>query len=61
VGSFGAIFDFDLVGSALWGGSDEGLNASLSISFVLVALILPLIMWRRGRGAGPAIAPPALG
>ncbi len=50
VGSFGAVYDLDLVGSAWWGGSDEGLNASIAISFVLVALIVPVAVWR-GRPA----------
>jgi membrane protease YdiL (CAAX protease family) len=50
-GSFGALFDFDLAGSALWGGSDEGLNASIAVSFVLVAVIVPLALWRRGTPA----------
>jgi uncharacterized protein len=47
VGSFGAINDRDLAGAALWGGSTEGLNASLAITFVLLALILPLAAWKR--------------
>jgi membrane protease YdiL (CAAX protease family) len=46
-GSFGAMFDFDLVGSTWWGGSDEGLNASVAVTCVLIALILPLAAWRR--------------
>lgn len=41
-----AFVDFDLTGSGLWGGSDEGLNASLAVTFVLVALCLPLVLWR---------------
>jgi membrane protease YdiL (CAAX protease family) len=51
-GSFGALFDYDLAGSAWWGGSDEGLNASLAVSFVLLAIVLPLAAWRR-RGPAP--------
>jgi uncharacterized protein len=47
IGSFGAIIDRDLAGSALWGGSTEGLNASVAITFVLLALILPLAAWKR--------------
>lgn len=46
VGSFGAVFDRDLVGRAIWGGSDEGLNASIAVTLVLIALILPLVRWR---------------
>jgi len=50
-GSFGALFDHDLIGAAIWGGSDEGLNASLAVTLVLAALLAPLATWRR--------APPA--
>lgn len=48
VGSFGAILDRDLAGSALWGGSAEGLNASLAASFVLFALLIPIAAWPGG-------------
>lgn len=55
VGSFGALFDRDLVGRAIWGGSGEGLNASVAMTLVLVALVLPLVRWRGVRpGAVPA-------
>ncbi len=47
IATFGAITDYDIVGSALWGGSEEGLNASLAISFVLAAVALALIRWHR--------------
>lgn len=53
VATFGALTDHDIVGSALWGGSEEGLNSSLAISFVLVALIVPLIARRK---SAPALA-----
>ena len=43
VGEFGSLFNQDMVGVALWGGSDEGLNASIAMSVVLVALIVPLL------------------
>lgn len=46
MGSFGALHDVDIVGSVLWGGSGEGLNASLAMTFALVALVLPTIVWR---------------
>jgi len=52
VGSFGAIVDLDLSGSANWGGSAEGLNASLAMSFVLIALLLPVAAWRWPGGQG---------
>lgn len=37
-----AIFNFDLTGSRLWGGSAEGLNNSLAVTFVLLAFCVPL-------------------
>lgn len=44
--AYGSIWDFDLSGSSLWGGSTEGLNASLPVTLVLTALILPLLAIR---------------
>ena len=44
VGSFGAWFDLDLTGPALWGGSSEGLNASLAMTLTLFALLVPLLI-----------------
>lgn len=40
---FGSLFNHDMIGSPLWGGSDEGLNASIAMSVVLIALIVPLL------------------
>ena len=40
---FGSLLNHEMVGSALWGGSEEGLNASIAMSVVLVALIVPLL------------------
>jgi membrane protease YdiL (CAAX protease family) len=48
VGSFGSLYDFELTGMPFWGGSTEGLNMSIGTTFVLVALILPLAVWRFG-------------
>lgn len=45
-GSFGALFDWELSGSRLWGGSPDGLNASLSASFALLALLVATLGWR---------------
>lgn len=45
VGNFGALFDFDLAGNALWGGSAEALNASLSTSFVLAGAVVAAALW----------------
>ena len=55
VAEFGAMFDHDMVGLPLWGGSEEGLNASLAMTFVLVALILPLLPVFARRTAARAI------
>ena len=52
---WGSILNLDMSGSALWGGSEEGLNASLAVTFVLLALCVPLALWRRG-GAGLKLA-----
>jgi uncharacterized protein len=46
LGVFGALHNFDIAGPALWGGSDEGLNASVGTMIVLLALILPLALGR---------------
>jgi len=50
VGGFGALFDRELVGAALWGGSGEGLNASLGMSFALLAILVPLTLAHRRTG-----------
>jgi hypothetical protein len=42
---FGSLIDLDLLGLPLWGGQEEGLNASLGATAVLLALIIPLV-WR---------------
>ncbi len=52
---WGSILNLDMTGSALWGGSEEGLNASLAVTFVLLALCVPLALWRR-RGASLKLA-----
>lgn len=46
VGGYGALADFDLVGSPWWGGSEQGLNASVGTTAVLLALIVPLAVGR---------------
>lgn len=42
-GALGSLLDYDLLGGALWGGQEEGLNASIGTTVVLLALILPLL------------------
>ena len=56
-GSFGAFHDLDLSGGALWGGSAEGLNASVAMTLVMVAIILPLGLTRRARISAPSSVP----
>ena len=48
IGSFGAWLDLDLAGPALWGGSEEGLNASLAMTLTLFALLVPLMILSKG-------------
>ncbi len=47
IGSFGSLFDFDLAGAPIWGGSAEGLNASLAMAMALIVLLVPLAMLAR--------------
>lgn len=56
VGGFGALWDLELAGAALWGGSEEGLNASLGMTLVLLAVLLPLAAGARRRVAVPVAA-----
>jgi uncharacterized protein len=39
IGSFGSVVDVELSGAAIWGGSAEGLNASVVLTLVLALLI----------------------
>lgn len=57
VGTFGAIVNYDLSGAALWGGSDEGLNASIAMTIALLALVIPLIILARATPRSGAGAP----
>ncbi|HKH01024.1 MAG TPA: CPBP family intramembrane glutamic endopeptidase [Bradyrhizobium sp.] len=43
-GSFGSILNLDLVGSSWWGGSAEGLNASVAMTMALAAVLSPLLI-----------------
>lgn len=52
VGSFGAFYDLELTGASAWGGSDEGLNASVAMTLTLFALLVPLVILVRSRGEG---------
>ncbi len=47
VGVFGTVFDLDLRGQSLWGGSEEGLNASVALCIGLVWAIVPHALWRK--------------
>lgn len=59
-GSFGAFVDLDLTGIALWGGSGEGLNASLAMTLALLALIVPQAIAARDLLMRPPANAPAL-
>lgn len=59
-GAFGALFDIDLIGPVRLGGSADGLNASLLLTAVLAAIILPLVL-RRPLAAKAAPATPEMG
>jgi membrane protease YdiL (CAAX protease family) len=54
IGPFGAITDFDMIGSPLWGGSSDGLNGSLAVTFTLIALAIPAAVWSRSIKQSPA-------
>jgi membrane protease YdiL (CAAX protease family) len=49
IGAFGTLLDFDLSGPAQWGGSEEGLNASLAMTVALALIIVPLVIAVRRR------------
>jgi membrane protease YdiL (CAAX protease family) len=49
ISHYTALFDWDLTGAAIWGGSTDGLNASISTTFVLVAFIIVTASWRAAR------------
>lgn len=56
-GTLGSYVDLELLGTALWGGHEEGLNASVGTVIVLTALILPLLRAPAAKNA--AVAAPA--
>lgn len=43
VGELGALSNHQMLGPAIWGGSEEGLNASIAMTLVLAALVIPLL------------------
>ena len=43
IDDLGALTNYDLVGLPMWGGSGEGLNASIAMTIVLAALVIPLL------------------
>ena len=43
VDDLGALTNFDLAGLPIWGGSADGLNASVAMTVVLTALVIPLL------------------
>lgn len=61
IGSFGAIWNKELVGRAIWGGSPDGLNGSAGMTLAVVAILIPLaaLSWRRLPLARPATFSPS--
>jgi membrane protease YdiL (CAAX protease family) len=53
LGSFGAFYNLELAGSPYWGGSEEGLNASLAMTITLAALLVPVLLLIRSRKPVP--------
>ncbi len=51
VGPWGALWGHDIVGSAAWGGGEEGLNGSFLATLVLGGITLVLLALRRKRAA----------
>ena len=51
LGAFGSLMDWELAGATLWGGSEEGLNASLAMTFALALFVVPLLLLRSIPGA----------
>jgi membrane protease YdiL (CAAX protease family) len=49
IGSFGALINFEMSGAQAWGGSEEGLNASIAMTVALFALLVPLVILTRRR------------
>ncbi|HEU0044800.1 CPBP family intramembrane glutamic endopeptidase [Sphingomonas sp.] len=58
IGSFGALWDQELAGAAIWGGSEQGLNGSIGMTIALLAIVIPLAVL--GRWRLPPSPPPAL-
>jgi len=55
IGELGAFTNYEMAGSVLWGGGDEGLNASIAMTLVLTALVVPLLpRFERGPAASQA-------
>lgn len=54
--SFGSVLDWDARGSAIWGGSPDGLNGSIGMAVALLAILVPLavLTWRRPGSTGAA-------
>jgi uncharacterized protein len=54
VDELGALANYEIIGAPLWGGSEEGLNASIGMTIVLIALLLPLLPMFAGRSRAAA-------
>lgn len=49
---YGSVYDYDLKGAAMMGGSVEGMNASVAVAIILMVLIALLVLSRRLRTSG---------
>ncbi len=57
VGSFGALIDLEMTGAGLWGGSEEGLNASVAMTATLFVIVVCQILWVRYRARERVVDP----
>lgn len=59
IGSFGALLDLEMAGAQAWGGSSEGMNASVAMTVTLLMIVVPMILIfrhrSRARAAGPRL------
>lgn len=59
ISEFGSLLNLELSGAAIWGGGEEGLNASLAMTFALLALLVPLLLLGNW-GREVTLIPPAV-
>lgn len=57
IGNFGALLDLEMTGARAWGGSSEGMNASVAMTITLAAIVVPLALVVRHRWREKAQGP----